>query len=148
LILYVDTSALIKRYIREQDSRRVQQWIEEAEWLGCNLIARAEMAAAIRRLWRMRELGAETAFNLLTSFRLDWPAFVRLPVAEATVARADELAWRFGLRGFDAVHLASAIIWQEGLSETVTLATYDHSLWTAARDAGLAVLPESLVRAA
>ena len=147
MILYFDTSALIKRYIREQDSSLVRQWIEEADLVGCNLIARAEMAAAIRRLWLMKELGAETAFVILTAFRRHWPAYIRLPVTETTAARADELAWQFGLRGYDAVHLASAVLWQEALGERVTLATYDRPLWQAARKAGLATLPEAAASA-
>jgi len=60
------------------------------------------------------------------------------------VARADSLAWEYGLRGYDAVHLASALLWQEALGEPVTLATFDKPLWEAAQQAGMGVWPEDL----
>jgi predicted nucleic acid-binding protein len=63
---------------------------------------------------------------------------------ETLVARADGLAWELGLRGYDAVHLASALSWQEGLGAEVTLATFDRRLWEAAGGRGLRPLPENL----
>lgn len=140
--LYLDTSALIKRYVREEGTPDVVRWVEEATLSGSSLIARAEMAAAISRLWRMKALNEAAAVRALAAFRSHWPTYARFPLHETTVARADELAWQYGLRGYDAVHLASAVLWQEYLSEPVTLATYDRRLGDAARTAGLAVLPD------
>jgi len=48
------------------------------------------------------------------------------------------------VRGYDAVHLASALIWQEGVGEVVTLATCDRQLWDAGHMQGLTVFPENL----
>ncbi|MCL5996710.1 MAG: type II toxin-antitoxin system VapC family toxin [Chloroflexi bacterium] len=62
---------------------------------------------------------------------------------KALMARADTLAWEHGLRGYDAVHLASAVIWREAPGESVTLATFDKQLWEAAPKAGLAIWPET-----
>ena len=38
------------------------------------------------------------------------------------ITHADRLAWDHGLRGYDAVHLAAADLWQDALGEEVTLA--------------------------
>ena len=57
---------------------------------------------------------------------------------------ADDLAWQYGLRGYDAMHLAAALLWQDGLEESVTLATFDRQLWQAGRQSGLAVFPADL----
>lgn len=141
MILYLDTSALVKRYIREAESPAVMQWIEGAVLSGSSLIARAEMAAVIGRLRRMKALGEATAQHTLEVFRRDWPLYARLALTEATVARADGLAWQYALRGYDAVHLAAALRWGEYLGEPVTLATFDRQLWAAAREVGMAVLP-------
>jgi hypothetical protein len=46
------------------------------------------------------------------------------------------------MRGYDAVHLAAALIWQEALMLPVTLATYDKELADAGKKSGLKVLPE------
>lgn len=144
MILYLDSSALVKWYIREQATADVKRWVREAEVSGTSLIARAEVSAAIGRLRRMKALSPRAAEDLLNAFRERWPGYIRLPLTEMTVSRADELAWQYGLRGYDAVHLAAAIIWQEGLDEAVTLATFDRPLWEAAAGVGLAALPEIL----
>ena len=58
--------------------------------------------------------------------------------------RADELACRHGMRGYDAIHLACALLYRDGLGEPVTLATYDRLLWQAAQAEGLPVLPTTM----
>ena len=61
------------------------------------------------------------------------------------VARADDLAFQHGLRGYDAVHLASALAWAEALEETITFATFDVQLWRAAAEHGaLSRFPDDL----
>ena len=60
------------------------------------------------------------------------------------MARADELAWELGLRGCDAVHLASALVWQDGMGEGVTVATFHRQLWEAAKARALAAFPKDL----
>jgi hypothetical protein len=57
-------------------------------------------------------------------------------------ARAENLAWEYGLRGHDALHLAAALGWQEAMGERLTLATYDRQLWEAGQRAGIAAWPE------
>ena len=141
MILYLDTSALVKRYIREPESPQVKEWIAVADVAGSSLIARVEMAAVIGRLRRMKELSEAAAVQTLTAFRDHWPSYTRLRLTEATVRRADELAYQNALRGYDAVHLASALLWQEQLGELVSLATYDRQLGAAARTLGMVVLP-------
>jgi predicted nucleic acid-binding protein len=66
---------------------------------------------------------------------------VRLHLTEATLARAESLAWEHGLRGYDAAHLACAFQWQESIGERVTLATFDRQLSDAGRRAGMFTWP-------
>jgi hypothetical protein len=44
------------------------------------------------------------------------------------IARADILAWEHQLRGYDAVHLAAAVLWQEAIGAPVTMATFARQL--------------------
>ncbi len=57
------------------------------------------------------------------------------------VAQTDALSWEHSLWGYDAVHLATALFWQETLGEPLTLITYDRQLWEAARKSKLKVFP-------
>ena len=90
----------------------------------------------------MGVLEEQSARRMIDEFRTDWVSLNRIPVTETLVARADRLACEFGLRGYDAVHLAAALTWQENLNFPVTLATFDKELADAARQSGEAVLPE------
>ena len=76
----------------------------------------------------MGTLTREAAASALQVFRSEWLNLVRIQATEMLIARADVVAWELGLRGYDAVHLASALLWQEGLGQEVTLATFNQQL--------------------
>jgi predicted nucleic acid-binding protein len=140
--LYLDTSALVKRYVAEQGSEDVLDWMDMADVIGTGLVTRVEVAAAISRATRMHHLTEQISDKALDKFRQEWAGFNRIPIHEELIARADSLACQHGLRGYDAIHLAAALIWQEALMLPVTLATYDQELAGAGKKSGLKVLPE------
>ena len=144
MILYLDASALVKRYVAEPGSPEVAQVIARAEAVGSSLICRAETAAALAKAIRTKTLTRDEAASALQVFRSEWPSLVRVQTTETLIARADALAWELGLRGYDAVHLASALVWQDGLGEPVTMATFDLQLWKAAGQHGLIPFPDDL----
>ncbi len=144
MILYLDASALVKRYVAEPGSAEVNEAISKAEVIGTALISRAEVAAALAKAVRMDSLTREDALASLQVFRNEWPDLVRVQVTEMVIARADAFAWEHGLRGYDAVHLAAASLWQDAMSEQVTLSTFDRRLWTVAERVGLAPHPADL----
>ena len=118
MILYLDSSALVKRYVREAGSGQVEELIPLADVVGTGLVSRAEVAAALARAVRMGYLRREDGEAALLVFRAHWPRLARLQLTEPLLARADTLAWEYGLRGYDAVHLAAALYWQETLTRT------------------------------
>lgn len=142
MILYLDASALVKRYIKEKESERVNDWIEAAEMALTGLITRVEVVAAIARAGRMNIIPSEEALAAIHKFRSEWESFHRLPITENTVMRGDLLAYSQNLRGYDATHLACALIWQETLGVPVTLASFDEDMAEAARNVKLETLPK------
>ena len=144
MIVYADASALVKRYLAEAESAAVDRLVARASVIGTSAISRAEVSAAIARAARLQVIASAEALKALQTFRAQWADLIVTPVNQALVAQADLLAWERGLRGYDAVHLASAMLWREGLSEPVLLATFDRELWAAAQQVGLDVWPESL----
>lgn len=119
MIVYLDSSVLVKRYVREAGSSEVDSLVARAESVGTGLISRAEVSAALARAVRTRAISSSVAQTALSTFRTEWSHMIRLQINEAVIARADSLAWTQGLRGYDAVHLASAISWQEALGRPV-----------------------------
>lgn len=141
MILYLDASALVKRYIQEKGSLDVKTWIESADMVVTGLISRVEVAAVIARAGRMKLVSPDESLAALRQFRAEWESFHRLPITENTVARGDSLAVEHDLRGYDATHLACALIWQETLGMPVTLASFDSQLIGASRAVQMAYLP-------
>lgn len=141
MIIYFDSSALVKRYVEEQGSSDVLDWMDDSDLTGTALVTRAEIAAAITRATRLHHVSLEHSRKSLEVFRAEWSGLHRLPVTEALVARADGLACEHNLPGYDAIHLASALTWQDLIELPVTVVTYDRELAAAARASGMAVLP-------
>ena len=144
MILYLDASALVKRYTEERGTVEVKEAIRRATTVGTALISRAEVAAAFAKSVRTSALTSEEATQALHRFRLQWASYVRVRLSESVVARADSLAWQHGLRGYDAVHLAAALTWRDALDAGVVMATFDRALWKVAGQAGLDVFPADL----
>ena len=142
MILYLDVSAAVKRYVSESGSTDVVALIDDAAAVATSIVSRAEIAAAFARAVRVGVLDEPGGRRAHRRLAREWPDFVRIPVTEALVARADALAWDHGLRGYDAVQLASAMVWQDAIGQDVVLATFDQHLTKAGPEVGLRVWPE------
>ncbi|MCP4424560.1 MAG: type II toxin-antitoxin system VapC family toxin [Chloroflexi bacterium] len=94
MILYLDTSALMKKYTEELGSDIVRQAIASAYSIGISLIGRVEMAAALAKLIGVEALEYEEALAALQAFKKDWPHLIQLHTTKAVVARAESLACR------------------------------------------------------
>lgn len=142
MILYLDTSALVKRYIREAGSDEFRRRLSEAELAAVSLLAYPEANAAFARAVRAKAVSLRTGETAMSLLAAHWPRYLKVPVSERVITRAAELAWSLGLRGYDAVHLASAEHWQTSLGRPIILVTYDRQLAAASRQLGLSVQPE------
>ena len=143
MIVYLDSSALVKRYVLERGTDVVRKAVAGSDMAGMAEISRAEVSAALAKAVRMEILEAGEASACRRAAHEDWRDLARIQVTEAVAARADDLAWELGLRGYDAVQLACAESWREGLGTGITLATFDRQLWDAARLRGFTVVPEA-----
>src|SRR5699024_8529096 len=107
MILFCDTSALVKRYIREEFTQAVFNQVQSASTVSVSRLAWAEFHSACAR--RQREVpedeaALETARKTLAQ---DWKHYLILDASQAIVERAGEFADLFALRAYDAVQLAS-----------------------------------------
>lgn len=144
MILYLDTSALVKRFIVEKGSVDVNALISVADLVGSSIISQVEMAAALGKALRMYWIDSISAQSAYQDFLGQWQYFTRLMVSPGLIDRAAKLSWDFGLRGYDATHLASALFWQESLDMEILLATYDRDLWAASKKSDIKIWPEYL----
>jgi predicted nucleic acid-binding protein len=144
VIAYLDASALVKRYIVERGSRETIALTADSEMVATSIVSRAEVAAAFAKAVRAGLVKDGLARNAQRRFAGDWPDLVRVSVTDSLVERAEGLAWEHGLRGYDAIQLASALTWRESVGEPIVLATFDQQLWEAATRTGLEAWPDQL----
>lgn len=140
MILYLDTSALIKLYVAEEHSGDVQQAAVTAASLASSVLAYVETCAALARLRRENALTAPQHDLTRERFIADWSDVRRVEATEAQLARAAELAEAFALRAYDSVHLAAADYLNRVAGEPLMFACYDAALNKAARVLGLELL--------
>ena len=144
MIVYLDASALVKRYVTERGSRETAELSAKADVVATSLVSRAEVAAALAKAVRLGIVEPDNGRRAQRAFASQWPDIAKVPVTEALMSRAEALAWDFALRGYDAVQLASALTWQEAVGAEITLATFDRQLWDAGRKVGIRIWPETL----
>jgi predicted nucleic acid-binding protein len=133
VILYLDTSSLVKLYVEETASADVQGLVGSAEVTGTSLIAYAEARAAFARRFRGNAFSDRDYNRLRSRFDSDWKNFLSIQVTREIVRMAGEMAEKHGLRGFDAIHLASALTLREKLVSPVTFSCYDRRLQNASQ---------------
>lgn len=144
MICYLDASALVKRYVQEPATDLVDELVAGPHALGTAAMARVEVNAALSKAVRARALSARDGLRSRQAFARDWPQIVSLDATSPTLDRAVQLAWSHGLRGYDAVHLATACSWQDALGERLQMVTFDLRLWEAAAQEGLLAYPPDL----
>jgi predicted nucleic acid-binding protein len=107
VILFLDTSALVKLYVEETHSATVREWVAEAEVVAVCRVAYPEAVSALSRRMRAGDL-SKSAYSVASrALRRDWS---RIGVVDFREIEAGRLAAKYGLRGFDAIHLSSAVI--------------------------------------
>jgi len=136
VILYLDTSALIKLFIHEAHSEQVGGAAGAAKGLACSSLGFVETHAAFARLAREGLLSATTHRARATAFDRAWKDFIVVEASTRLIEQAARLVAPHALRGFDAVHLASALEIFHAVPK-MQFACYDERLAAAARNLGL-----------
>jgi len=157
-VLYADSSALIKRYLEERGTEKLNAKIDKStsafHSVLTSLLSYAEIHAALARKLNEKTLRATEYHWAATRFNSDWKTYLtRVELSPVVLALVPGLVKRHLLKGADAVHLASAI-WvrqsvqlgkmQKSLSESLVFATSDKQLGRAAAKEQLQVFdPEA-----
>jgi predicted nucleic acid-binding protein len=137
VILYVDTSALVKLYVPEPESGAVQALVGSAQVAAVSVVAFAEARAAFARKRRERAVNPKDYRRIVREFDDDWDHYFVVDVTEPLVKRAAQLADKHGLRGYDAIQLSSAIVLRDQSGEAVSFCCFDGRLLRASRREGL-----------
>jgi len=130
--LYVDSSALLKRYVDEPDSERCEALLlADPTWVT----GRHTLVEVRRNLPRLLEGEALAAAR--EQFAADWRRSNVVELDELTCEIAADVAEATGARSLDALHLGALSRAGKG---TLSLLTFDVRLAQAGRALGVTVL--------
>lgn len=144
----MDSSGLVKHYLPETGSAWISSLIDattiSGEWQNAVFLSKigvVEVAAAIAKRHRMGQIANESKANLVTVFLDDcMECFSTLNLDDIVIGTAVNLTQRHPLRGYDAVHLATALRLSEALTdealEPLTFVSADKVLCQAAEAEG------------
>ena len=129
MILYLDTSSLIKLYVAEAGSSEVRQLVDEASVVSTSVVALPEARAAFARLAREGTLTPVQLTSVRSGFQRDWESLFKIRVLKRVYERAGDLTEKHALRGFDALHLASFLeLLAQAEGEEVEFSAFDARL--------------------
>ena len=134
MIGYVDTSTLIKLLIAEPGSLEARRIWSEAQKLVSAKTVVVEAHAALGAARRAGRLDAKRFANATSSLRLIVDQIALIDISDAIIGYASSLAVSEALRGYDAIHLAAAL-----LARVDVLTSSDTDLCAAAQRNGLHV---------
>jgi uncharacterized protein len=140
VIAYFDTSALIKLIIPEQGSQLASKAWEAADTRVTSRVTYPEARAALGAASRAGRLTRNSHRLAKRSLEHRVGQTILIELSGDLARLAGDAAERFALRGFDAIHLVSALA--IGADEAV-IVTWDEAQTVAAQEAGLHVLTGS-----
>ncbi|MDB5174073.1 MAG: hypothetical protein JWN51_2846 [Phycisphaerales bacterium] len=144
-IYFLDSSALVKRYVAEAGSAWVKSLFNPSvrNIIGAAVITGVEVVAAVARRQRGGSLQPIDASRIISQFRTDFFASLhRIEITPMVIESAMKLAEVHGLRGYDAVQLGAALSLQSFSKSTglsITFVGSDRKLNAVATAEGLSV---------
>lgn len=136
---YFDTSVVVKRYIKEAGSITTGRLLQRFRFLSSSILPVEAMSALSRR----RASGDLTHRDFLaiqSRLRKDRDYWELVEAGEPVLLQAEELVQQTNVRTLDAIHLASAMIFQSESRLTIPFITGDTKQRDAARMLGFTVI--------
>ena len=140
---YLDTSALIKRYVEEEGTERVLGLTEDSTGVQVVIldITPLEARSALRRRQREGDISEADAYEILSQLEADVSStYLVQPSTSAVIEEGIRLIDRHALRAYDALQLGGCLVTREQGAGLLTFVCADKRLCAAATQEGLAVL--------
>jgi len=139
-MIYFDSSALVKRYLKEKGTDVVQSLTTREELVATSKLSYPEILSAFMRKRREGELGEEKLQSILDRLDADWPELFIIEIHDELLPLVKSLIRKYPLKGADSIQLASAL-WLESMTKTdVVFIASDMSLLDAATKENLKIL--------
>lgn len=137
MILYSDSSALIKRYVEEDGTREFDALWNSASEIATSTVAFAECMAAFGRKFRERIISESDYRLTIKEFKKEYTRLILVQINSELDRIIEDLIARYALKGFESIHLASALTIKQNSHLITKFACFDNVLNNAARQEGL-----------
>ena len=137
MVLFFDTSALIKRYIYEDGTDSVEKFLDRAKKVIVSAFTKLEAYSASRRLLQEKRYSKAKYKIVLNEIELDFNFYTVVVYDEEIEENAKILIDKYQLKTLDALQLASC---QRHTAIIESFISCDEKLLKAANEEGLAVI--------
>jgi len=140
MIVYIDTSDLVKLYVDEIGSDAIKEIVRKAAIISTSKVAYAEARSAFARKQRDDGFSAKVLRKIVEDLNREWENYFLIEVTDGLIRSAGDIAEKHLLRGFDSIHLASAVNLKNKIGSEVYFSSNDEKLNQAAEKEGIIVL--------
>jgi predicted nucleic acid-binding protein len=132
-VIYFDSSALVKRYIEEEGSDKVNALLKEGSFAVVSSLAYSEILAAITRRHKAGDIETCGLERIKKAFKADWVFLTVVEMHKEIFQSIDEVITRHALKGASSIHLSTALWLKKTTKEDVVFVASDLELLKAAR---------------
>lgn len=143
-MIYLDSSALVKRYIEEKGSDKVNALLQQAPVAAASRLAYPEILAAITRRHKAGDIETPAFERVRKNFKADWTSFVVIEMRAEVFVFIDRIIEKHALKGADSVHLSTALWLKDVMKEDVVFVASDMELLKAAEAEKLKIVNPQL----
>ena len=137
MILFCDSSALVKLYVHEDESDRMAERAAASDIIAVCRITWVEALSALARRVREQPKDAPAITQARERLAGNWPRYLTLELTQELAELAGDYTDTFALRAYDGVQLAAAQLVHRAMPGEVRFACFDARLVKAARVLGI-----------
>lgn len=137
--IYMDTSTYLKSLLKEKGSDKARKLLKGKSLLS-SAILMSECFSAFSRRKQGKEIDEKTLDRLVSRVKKELPYIEIVKVTDDVLKKTEEVALRSTARTLDAIHIASALLFQELTGIELTFVTSDKKQEEVAKDEGLKTL--------
>lgn len=146
-VIYIETSALVKRYVQEKGTEVMDELFQlrrPVEFFALSTFAVLELKSALRRLVKGGMLSQSQYQDSISDFSNDVPSVsIWLPVDNVLIEEASATLEKHALRAGDAMHFAAVLRTKriaEDAAQALVVMTSDSDLVDAGKNEGITVI--------
>jgi len=142
-MIYFDSSALVKRYIKEKGTDIVHSLTARGEAVATSKLTYPEILSAFMRKRREGDLKPESLQSVIAQLENDWGELLIVGLNDELFPLVKSLIQKHRLKAADSIHLASALWLAETAKADVVFIASDETLLSAAKNENLEVINPS-----